>query len=450
MVPSFQIDGRRFIEKKHRPPLPPGPKPLPILGNVLSIDINAPWLTYTAWRAEYGDLIFMRILGQEVVLLNSQSVAQELLDRRSFIPIDHSFGYSFNFAFIGYGDVWRLSRRLFHQTFRPLSALKFRPMQIKRAREMVANLIDDPQNYYSHFGTFTLSVVMQSVYDYETSARDDPMVRLVEDVMAYRLSVITQERVILLKAFPFLLKLPDWCWGSKAENPLLNLTSMVAENLQRLEKQNEASKASFETALKNSATTAIMVFVLAMVLHPDAQERAQAEIDSVVGKDRLPAFEDRESLPYVAALMHETLRWQPVVPLGMSHATSSADIYEGYYIPKGATVICNTWALSRDEKRYPDASSFIPERFIDVNGALKDDDPADYIFGLGRRICPGRYSADASVWSAIVTLLATVNISYAKDDQGKVIDFTPVYTSGTTRITARPHIRPGLENLMHE
>ncbi|OJA08115.1 hypothetical protein AZE42_11116 [Rhizopogon vesiculosus] len=96
---------------------------------------------------------------------------------------------------------------------------------------MIANLIDDPQNYYSHFGTFTLSVVMQAVYDYVTSARDDPMVRLVEDVMAYRLSVITQERVMLLKAFPFLLKLPDWCWGSKikrdARDSITHVNNMI-------------------------------------------------------------------------------------------------------------------------------------------------------------------------------------------------------------------------------
>jgi cytochrome P450 len=61
----------------------------------------------------------------------------------------------------------------------------------------------------------------------------------------------------------------------------------------------------------------LMVFLLAMVLHPDVQKRAQAEIDSVVGRDRLPTFEDRASLPYIDALLRETFRWQPVVPLGI-------------------------------------------------------------------------------------------------------------------------------------
>lgn len=60
----------------------------------------------------------------------------------------------------------------------------------------------------------------------------------------------------------------------------------------------------------------MMIFVLAMVLYPDVQKCAQAEIDSVIGNDRLPLFEDRESLPYVDAIVREVLRWEPSVPLG--------------------------------------------------------------------------------------------------------------------------------------
>ncbi|KAG1718759.1 cytochrome P450 [Suillus paluster] len=470
---------RRFIEsRRNKPSLPPGPAPLPLVGNVLSIDTNEPWVTYTEWRATYGDLIFVRLLDQETVVINSQHIAEALLDKRSRIYSDRPYlatlepyGWTINFAFIGYGDEWRLCRRLFHQTFRPESALKFRPMQLKRAREMVVNLIDEPQHYESHFATLSSSVAMSAVYDYDASARDDPVVQLVIKALVPGLTVLTPERAMLLNAFPFLLKLPDWCWGSSikrgarssrdrvnemadvpfryvqkhmADSSLLGQSSMVAENLQRMETQDEASKPMFETALRKAATTAVvasyettsaslMVFLLAMVLYPDVQRRAQVEIDSVIGRDRLPTFEDRASLPYVEAVLRETFRWEPIVPLGVPHATSSDDTYNGYFIPKGATIVYNTWAISRDEKRYPNASRFMPERFIDVNGALTNDDPAEYIFGLGRRICAGRSTADASVWSAIVTMLATVDISSAKDDQGKVIDFTPEFIPGVVR-----------------
>ncbi|KAG0697623.1 cytochrome P450 [Suillus ampliporus] len=469
---------RRFRKNRHnRPPLPPGPKPLPLIGNVLSINTKEPWLTYTEWRATYGDLLFVRILDREAVVINSQHIAEALLDKRSgmysdrpYIATLKPFGWSIVFTFAGYGDEWRLCRRLFHQSFRPDAALRFRPMQMKRARELIVNLIDEPQHYNAHFATFSSSVALSVVYDYQPSARDDPLLRIVQNALAVGLEMMTPERAMLLKAFPFLLKLPDWCWGSSIKRDaristnhanamcdtpfqyaqqnmgenFLGQLSMVAENLQRMEKQDEASKPMFETALKKAATTAIiasydttsstlMAFVLAMVSYPDAQSRAQAEIDSVVGRDRLPTFEDRASLPYVESVLRETMRWHPILPLGVPHATSSNDVYDGYFIPKGATVMCNTWAITRDEKRYPDPTRFMPERFMDVNGKLTDDNPAGYIFGLGRRACPGRYAADASLWSAIVTMLATLDFSLAKDDQGNVIEFTPKFTTGLTQ-----------------
>ncbi|KAG2087119.1 cytochrome P450 [Suillus discolor] len=488
----------RLIKKRqNKLPLPPGPAPLPLVGNVLSVDTREPWLTYTEWSAAYGDLVFVRILDQNIVVVDSERIAGALLDKRSRIYSDRPYlatiepyGWSLSFAFMGYGDEWRLCRRLFHQTFRSESAVKFRPMQIRRAREMVVNLVDDPQHYHDHFATFSLSVVMSATYGYDIGARNDPLVKIVVEALNLSSALLTPETALMLKTFPFLLKLPDWCWGSSIKRSALNSTervnkmvdvpfryaqrhmadssflaqsSMVAENLRRMETQEEVFKPVFENALKKAAATGLaaayettsallMVFMLAMVLYPDVQRRAQAEIDSVVGRNRLPTFEDRASLPYIDAVVRETFRWHPVVPLGIPHTALDDDVYNGYFIPKGTIITYNTWGITRDEKRYPNASHFIPERFIDINGALTADDPAQYVFGFGRRICPGRYTAIASVWSAIVTMLATLDISSAKDDQGKVISFIPIFIPGVCRcpaifpcnISARSHIHSDL------
>ncbi|OJA20933.1 hypothetical protein AZE42_06492, partial [Rhizopogon vesiculosus] len=157
-----------------------------------------------------GDLVFARILDQEVVIINSQHLAQALLDKRSRVYSDRPylatlepFGLSYNMGFARYSDEWRLSRRIFHQTFRPDSALKFRPMQIRRAHEMIVNLIDDPQHYYAHFATFSSSVTMSAVYDYETSARNDPLIHLVVNAVEASAGVMTPERAMILKMFPF-------------------------------------------------------------------------------------------------------------------------------------------------------------------------------------------------------------------------------------------------------
>lgn len=80
-----------------------------------------------------------------------------------------------------------------------------------------------------------------------------------------------------------------------------------------------------------------------MRLYPNVMKRAQAEIDDVVGRDRLPTFADRENLPYIRAIVKEVLRWRPVGPLGLPRRTSQDDVYEGYFIPKGSLVIANAW-----------------------------------------------------------------------------------------------------------
>jgi hypothetical protein len=84
-------------------------------------------------------------------------------------------------------------------------------------------------------------------------------------------------------------------------------------------------------------------FFLAMVNHPEVQARAHAELDAVVGSDRLPDFADRPHMPYLEAIISEVLRWIPVTPLAIPHATTQDDEYRGYYIPKGSVIVGNAW-----------------------------------------------------------------------------------------------------------
>lgn len=91
----------------------------------------------------------------------------------------------------------------------------------------------------------------------------------------------------------------------------------------------------------------LTAFILAMTTYPEAQKKAQAELDAVIGPDRLPTFEDRDSLPYVNALLKETTRWHPVLPLAIPHKTTEEDVYNGCYIPAGTVIIPNSWCVPR-------------------------------------------------------------------------------------------------------
>lgn len=80
-----------------------------------------------------------------------------------------------------------------------------------------------------------------------------------------------------------------------------------------------------------------------MALFPEAQRKAQQELDTVLGGNRLPQFQDRENLPYVDALVKEVFRWHPVAPMAGAHTSTQDDIFDGYFIPKGSTILANIW-----------------------------------------------------------------------------------------------------------
>jgi len=125
--------------------------------------------------------------------------------------------------------------------------------------------------------------------------------------------------------------------------------------------------------------------MLAMVLYPEVQRKAQSELDSVIGMDRLPTFEDRESLPYVNALCKELLRCYPVFPLGVPHWVTEDDVYGDYFIPGGSIVIGNAWCVhsrAREECKHSDFIWFLGPCFM-----------------MRRCMAPNRRNSDLSVFS---------------------------------------------------
>lgn len=177
----------------------------------------------------------------------------------------------------------------------------------------------------------------------------------------------------------------------------------------------------------DTTVSTISSLVLAMVLYPDVQLRAQKELDRVVGTDRMPSFEDRDRLPYINALIKETLRWLPVVPIGTTHVTAEEMTYAEYRIPKGAYLLPAIWWFLHDPEVHPEPSVFDPERFLEPRN---EPDPANHAFGYGRRICPGRHLADDSLFLTISRLLAAFDIQKAVDSQGRTLEAKVGMTPG--------------------
>lgn len=178
------------------------------------------------------------------------------------------------------------------------------------------------------------------------------------------------------------------------------------------------SAASLYGAAADTTVITLTGFTLAMIQFPEVQRKAQEEIDAVVGTDRLPTFDDRESLPYVDAIIKEALRWWPIAPLGFPHVAEAEIEYGGYCIPKGALILPAMWWFTHDPHVYADPGKFEPERFLEPRN---EPDPTTETFGYGRRICPGRFYADAGLFLNMVQSLACFNIRKAIGPDGREI-----------------------------
>ncbi|KAF8869404.1 cytochrome P450 [Infundibulicybe gibba] len=176
-----------------------------------------------------------------------------------------------------------------------------------------------------------------------------------------------------------------------------------------------------------------------MAISPNIQQRAQNEIDSIIGNDCLPELGDWPSLPYVEAVYREVMRWCPVLPLGLPHTSTEDDVYRGFFVPKGQSLTCDR-AMNHNEDIYQNPDRFQPERYFDSPGKLNNDDTV-LAFGFGRHVCVGRHLASSSVWLIIASVLATLNIAKAKDSHGNDIEIEGSYTDGAIRFV-HPHPFP--------
>ncbi|KAL0063234.1 hypothetical protein AAF712_009836 [Marasmius tenuissimus] len=331
-------------------------------------------------------------------------------------------------------------------------------------------------NHKRNYTRYSASPVLRIMYGIVVTSTDDPLLRIAVKAIHTLDEAMHPKFVTMLAWCPFIPNIPKWVpfFGpmrafieqtrgyidalrneplKHAEedvvggHKLLQLAgahnsarkkagrendSIVANVLRRGIAQGGRSADEVER-IKNVASGSFVVttFFLAMTRNPNSQAKAQKEIDEVVGRDRLPTYEDRKSLPYIEAIYREVMRWHPPGPLGGAHMNTEDDVYKDYYIPKGSLVMGNIWAITRDERRYgPDTDAFKPERFFGADGKLNDDNLI-VAFGFGRRVCAGRHLADAVVWLTIATVLACFKINKPKDPEtGKEMDVPENYSDG--------------------
>ncbi|NXE53569.1 CP2DH protein, partial [Casuarius casuarius] len=159
----------------------------------------------------------------------------------------------------------------------------------------------------------------------------------------------------------------------------------------------------FAAGSETTSTTLRWAF-LYMLLHPEIQNKVQAEIDKVIGRERSPTMEDQVNMPYTNAVIHEVQRYGDVTPLGLPHMTYRDIEFQGFFIPKGTTVITNLTSVLKDEAVWEKPNQFYPEHFLDVNGQFVKRE-AFMPFSAGRRVCLGEQLARMELFIFFTTVL---------------------------------------------
>ncbi|KAJ7800174.1 cytochrome P450 [Mycena olivaceomarginata] len=469
---------------RSRLPLPPGPKTLPLVGNLFNMPVSEEWKTYRIWSAEFdSDIIHLNVAGKSIIILSSIEATSHLMVQRSSIYSDRPrfpmvvelTGWDFA---MGSNHSRRGRRKLFSAALNSRASTQFRPMELGAAHALLRRILENPEgDVIEHFQQLVGGLIMSIAYGIDVLPANDPYLELTHESM-HGLSIAATPGKYLVDAIPALKYIPSWFPGAgfkrqankwrevtrksvrvpfeetkrristgKAETSFLSqLLSMEWDTSDPNYSEDAIRDAagSIFNAGNHTTVASLGTFALAMLLHPDTQKMAQLEIDSVVGRDRLPTFEDKPTLPYITAVVNEVLRWRPVTPLGIPHFIAVEDEYRGYRIPAGSIVIGNTWAILNDEALYPAPSVFNPDRFLPKNQCDGiNPDPA-FAFGYGRRACPGQFMAFDSLWITVASLLAAFDITRAVGEDGKEIEPSGEYLSGLAWIPLpfRSSIKP--------
>ncbi|KAH9070992.1 cytochrome P450 [Lactarius deliciosus] len=448
---------------KRRLPYPPGPKRLPVVGNLFSMPSREEWITYRKWSEESGsDIIHTDVMGSHIVILNSIKAANDLFEKRSsiysdrpsLVAIEKLFGMDYNIGLARYGPAWRHSRREFQAYLSPADLDVYQPLEQQAVHRLLRNLLSSPDNFVQHLRHMAGQVILSIAYGIDVLPENDPYVADAENVLRAA-AIATTKEALLLDLIPWLIKMPSWFPGARYKRyarewrPIV--VGAVKTTYNKVKSELAAGTATPSVAAKliskldedpteedlwvaraipgtmylggtDTTVSALQTFILAMTLYPEVQRKAQIEIDQVIGNSRLPNFSDQDALPYVQAVLKEVLRWHPVTPLGVPHMVRVSDIYEGYYIPAGSIIIPNVWGMMRDPAVFAEPDRFYPERWLSAD-ALAFPNQA---FGFGARQCPGRFLARASTWSNIASILATFHITPTEDGPPE-----EAYSSGT-------------------
>ncbi|KAG6651422.1 geraniol 8-hydroxylase-like [Carya illinoinensis] len=424
---AFRITRSTAISKK----LPPGPKPFPILGNLLDLG-DKPHKSLAKLAQIHGPIMSLKLGQVTTIIISSAEMAKEVLQTHDQLLSNRTIPDTvrahkqdeFGLPWIPISTRWRNLRKICNDQLFSNKALDAN--QNIRGMKLQELLVETRQSSLSGdaveigkaaFKT-ALNLLSNTVFSVDLADLNSDTAREFKEIVW---NVMTEAGKPNLADYFALLKKIDPQRARQRMTVYFGKLMHLFDHMisQRLHERKVAGSAKCNDMLdtllniseKNSeemdktkiehlfldlfiagteTTSATLEWAMAELLHnPVALSKAQAELEQVIGRGNPVEESDITRLPYLQAIVKETFRLHPVVPLLLPRKAKADAEINGYTIPKGAQVLVNAWAIGRDPSICDNANSFMPERFLGLEIDVKGRNFELIPFGGGRRICPG-------------------------------------------------------------
>ncbi|KAL0957868.1 hypothetical protein HGRIS_000052 [Hohenbuehelia grisea] len=444
----FSSARRRDAQGK---PIPPGPIGLPLIGSFPFLT-KYPELSLDTWSQKFGPLYSVQLGNQLFMIISDPQIAKDLMvtngsifsSRKEMFLKSKTIFAGRGITATPYNDTWRQHRRIAAGWLMSKAVESYTHVLDYEATVLVQDLYHDgqagcaPINPQPYAGRCSLNNMLRIVFGTRTDSIRHPLV-----AKALRLSRefmnCTGPMSNLTDFVPLLQRIPNpmVTRGKQLHKDLVETYGgMILDIQDRLKAGEDVSDCLVKTMIETNeeegldhldmailcsafmiggveTTASIMQWFSALIpAYPEVQAKAHAELDRVVGRGRLPTVEDEKNLPYIHAIIKEVERCHNPFWLGTPHTNVQDFTYRGWFIPKDTVLVLNTFTMHHDATRHADPYTFNPDRYLHDNTLSSESanlaNPYErdhWMFGAGRRICPGMWVAEREVWLAISRML---------------------------------------------
>ncbi|XP_059456103.1 cytochrome P450 76T24-like [Corylus avellana] len=458
--------------KSGSPRLPPGPKPFPIIGNILELIGNQPHIAVSKLSKTYGPLMTLKFGSITTIIISSPDLAKEVLQKHDQVfsgrtipdavrALDH---HKFSMGWLPpTSSRWRNLRKVsatqIFATQKLNSTQAIRKKKVQQLVDHVKEICNSGQAVDIGRTTFTtsLNAISNTIFstdmaEYCSTTSQEfledifgtkeeagkpnvadyfPALRFVDPQGARRRMTIyfrnclrTLDGIINER-----LQLRASSKGSKASSDILDsLLDINQEDNSELSSDDVRHLfLAFFIGGVDTISATVEWAMAELLRSPEKMAKARKELEEVLGKDKLVQESDISKLPYLRAIVKEIFRLHPATPFLVPHKALADVEMCGFTVPKNAQILVNVWAMGRDSSIWPNPNLFEPERFLEQDIDFKGGDFELIPFGAGRRICPGLSFANRMVHMILASLVHNFNWKLADEMKAEDMDMREMF-----------------------